>query len=150
MRIRRFALVTALVVALMSASALSVGAEYSSFYEGGVYALGVTSTAGTDAFGTYHTVESSTNPYVYQISAAGRGWNSDGGWHVVSDPSNGCFQCTAISVKVYRCGSLPSNCAVPTYVVGYHYWNDFRFGTPERYTSHDGAHSSYSCWYNPC
>ncbi len=150
-RLRRPGLIGLLVVALLLVTAVPAVAEYRSFTYNGVLLIGSTDDGYRDDFGQYSNSRSSTGSNTPYVSVAGRGWNSDGGWHLVWTSSTACNNCTFTGyIKTYRCGTSGGNCYYQNYVVAYHYWEHPAFGTDEMFTSHDGGASDYCWWYRDC
>lgn len=150
MRLLCYSLISLTILALMFASTAPVRAETYVIDAAGINLTGGTTASSTDYAGTYSRTMSWSDQPVSHLSVAARGWNSEFGWHVVSEPSFGCYNCTYQEVTAYRCGTNPSNCAAANYIIGYHYWENSSFGARDFFTSHDGGASGYCWWYRDC
>lgn len=93
-----------------------------------------------------------TGAAVGYISVWGRGWNSEFGWHIVSEPFLYCTNCNGVgTTTTYRCGDLyGNNCAVTNYATHRHYFEDSRIGIVTFYTSHAGNSSSSCHFFRNC
>jgi hypothetical protein len=139
-----------LVMCLMAVvSAPPAAAESDSVTILGQGLWGSTSTDNYDEFGPYSVGVSwrtgCCGSFTY-MSARSIGYNDDLYWHEVWDDIASCGNCNITdSTFAYRCGW--EGCGINSYVTTRHYFESSAIaGSATLYTSHDGSHSTSSCW----
>lgn len=149
---RKIAVACSIGIAFAILVASSVTAETKSQVILGQTLYGNTSTGATDTGGTYSNGLSwrtgCCGTFTY-MSVGSRGHNSETGWHQVWSHFLSCSNCNVSpQTKAYRCGTNPSNCAAANYVTSRHYFESGLIGgSTTFFTSHNGARSTYSCYY---
>lgn len=148
---RRTVLVILVVAAVLVVPAITV-AEHNSIWTAVGNLHGSSNDLADPDFGRYSQGVSWSSAQIDYMSVWGHGWNSEYGWHLVSNPFLYCTNCTAAgAVTTYRCGDLyGSNCSVANYATHRHYFEDSVFGARALYTSHVGNASSSCHFYRNC